>query len=354
MDPTLGTRKFRSPGSRFCLLMVSAASLLAQGCITDRWFKPDHGIQPIEPHISHKALIEHLNQNIRSLHSWSCTDATIVTKPSKLLPIALTLDAVITVERDKNFRLRARSLLGEEADFGSNAERFWFWMRRNKPPWVFTATHAQLGAVGRRLQIPFHPTWIMEALGVMPLDPNTVSVRQPGLDNNTLLFVSEEISPSGEVVRREIEVDTHLGVILAHRLFDATGQRLAEARLSQHRREPSGVVMPHRIELDWPQHDSSMTVHLGTIEINPSDLSAQTFQLPEDSGYKIFHMMRRLDHVETPAPYVPAGERTTDSQTYLEAPPFAQSVPSSGWQPTGHPAPARTAVHSDPEPPPFY
>jgi hypothetical protein len=297
-------------------------------------------------------LIEHVNRNITNLHSWSCTDAT-VSATSKYMPIKLPLSTTIAVERDKNFRLRARSPLGDEADFGSNSERFWFWMRRNNPPWVFTARHADMNAVGQRLQIPFHPDWIMEALGVVPLNPNNITHQQPGKEANTLLLISEEISPSGAAVRREIVVDTHLGVILAHRLFDAAGQRLAEARLSRHRREPSGIIMPHVIELDWPQQEMSMTLELTTIEVNPSNLSERTWNLP-DIPAKVFDMSRRLDHVETPGPHAPAGEQTIQSHTYLEPPPFADSPAPAAWQPTGGTSPARTANQSAPEPPPFY
>lgn len=357
MDPTLSIQNLMSCSRRTLagLLLLGVFSVNNQGCILDNWLKPDHGIQPIQPHITQHALIDHLNQNIQNLHSWSCTDATISTKPSKYLPVKLTLNAQVAVERDKNFRLRARSPFGDEADFGSNSERFWFWMRRNKPPHVFTARHSEMGEVGRRLQIPFHPTWIMEALGVVPLDPKTITVSQPGLEN-TMLLVSEEVSPSNQVVRREIVVDTNLGVIMAHRLYGPSGQRVAEARLSQHRREPSGIIMPHVIELDWPQHQMTMTMELSNIDVNPSNLSAQRWQIPEIPGFPQFDMGRRLNHTETPFPHEPAGERTTNSQTCLEAPPFAEPPKAPHWQPTSHAKvlPTRTAIQNEPEPPPFF
>ncbi len=357
MDPTLGllsySRRFvRTPVN---LLVFWLATLSLPGCVFDKFFPQDNGIQPIDHQLSQQALIEHLNQNIRGLHSWSCTDASIYTRPSKYLPMELKLSAQVAVERDKNFRLRARSLRGDEADFGSNSERFWFWMRANKPPYVFTARHEDMAAVGRRLQIPFHPTWIMEALGVAPLDPNSITVQQPGVEPNTVLLISEERSPSQELVRREIVVDTHLGVILAHRLYDGQGQKLAEARLRRHRREPSGIVMPHVIELDWPQHQMAMTMELSNIEINPSDLSEQTWRLPEDiPGSPPFDMGERLNNVRSAVPHLPAGERTTQSRTYLEPPPFADATPDSGWQPAGRAHYTQTATQDDLEPPPFY
>jgi hypothetical protein len=354
MDPISGilAKSPRSVRTLTRLLLLGIVFLVIPGCVFDKLFPPEHGIQPLEANVSQTALIEHLNRNARNLHSWSCTDATISVRASKYLPVKIPLTANIAVERDKNFRLLATSPMGNEADIGSNSERFWFWMRRNSPPHVFTARHEDMDTVGQRLQIPFHPTWIMEALGVVPLDPNTITVQQQGNQPHTMLLVSQEVSPSGASVRREIVVDTRLGVILAHRLFDASGQRMAEARLSRHRREPSGIVMPHIIELDWPQHQMAMTLELSNIEVNPSHLAQQTWQLPVIPGCREFDMGRRVEHVEIPPPHVPAGERTTQSNTWLEPPPFAESPGEADWHATS--TPGRTAVRSEPEPPPFY
>jgi hypothetical protein len=112
--------------------------------------------------------------------------------------------------------------------------------------------------------------------------------------------------------------------------------------------------MPHVIELDWPQHQMAMTMQLANIEVNPSHLPDQTWQLPEIPGSPTFDMGRRLNNVETPMPHGPAGERTTQSQTYLEPPPFAVSPNDSSWQPRSNTINVRTATQTEPEPPPFY
>lgn len=358
MDPTLSPR---SRAQRFARILsraflVGVLSLPNTGCRLDKFFAPDTGIEPIAPQMSQTALIDHLNQNIHNLHSWSCREATISARPSRIVPIKLPLlDAHIAVERDRNFRLRASSPMGDEADFGSNSERFWFWMRRNQPPHVFTARHEDMPAVGQRLQIPFEPAWIMEALGVVPLDPNSITVQQDGRQPNTVRLISQQISPAGEQVRKEIVVDTKWGVILAHRLYDASGQRIAEARLSKHIKQPSGIIMPHVIDLDWPQQQMAMTIELKNIEVNPSHLPAQTWQLPQEiPGSPVFDMGQRLNRLEAPMPHAPAGERTLQSQTYLEPPPFAENPGPPQWQPRSSTINVRTATQPDPEAPPFF
>ncbi|MCA9072069.1 MAG: hypothetical protein KDA84_24240 [Planctomycetaceae bacterium] len=185
-----------------------------------------------------------------------------------------------------------------------------------------------------------------------------VALEHTGRLLNQGLTCSEQ-EGENEVVRREIVVDTHLGVILAHRLYGSANQIMAEARLSNHRREPSGIIMPHRIELNWPDPEQpmTMTMELTQIDVNPSHLPEGTWRLPENSGYPIFDMGRRVNHAESPQPHVPAGERTTNSQTYLEAPPFADSPQASPhWHPTNHirVTPTRTVTKPEPEPPPFF
>ncbi len=52
------------------------------------------------------------------------------------LPVHLT--GHIAVAQPRNFRLTAGALgMTDEADFGSNAEWFWFWVRRGQPNYVF-------------------------------------------------------------------------------------------------------------------------------------------------------------------------------------------------------------------------
>ena len=76
-------------------------------------------------------------------------------------------------------------------------------------------------------------------------------------------------------------VDNCHGWVVEHSVYNDAGTLVARARLHQHRLDPnSGVVLPHGVDLDWPETKMALTLHLGEIEVNPTVLTAQTFSLP--------------------------------------------------------------------------
>jgi hypothetical protein len=310
-------------------LPLLISSLFASGC---RWnfLGGDDAIEPITQGISQRALVEHLNANSRRLVAWKCSNAKIAVRPPGM-PITLNPSAYVAVERDMNFRLRATLFSSDVADFGSNAEEFWFWIRDCEPNRVFHARHEELPEVSRRLPVPFQPAWLMEALGVREIDPAKITVQQPGPEANTVNLVFEDVSPSGERIRREMLVDSRLGIILGHTLYDGTGRMVARARLSDHRREPAGVVMPHRVRLEFPQSEMVMTMDLGEIEVNPSDIPQQVWLRPEIPGSPPFDMGERLALAPGRAPALTGSALTGQVRQVAEAPPFAD--PASGASP---------------------
>ncbi|WP_166826097.1 hypothetical protein [Thalassoroseus pseudoceratinae] len=276
-------------------------------------------LTPIQPNLSQTDLIEHLNANIRQLHSWSCLDAQVSTK-TPMLPVKLSLSAIIAVERQRNFRLRASVLGSEEADFGSNDEQFWFWIRRGDP-YLFTARHEHLPAVSERLPIPFQPDWIMEALGVREIDPSKIKLQQPGPSPNIVNFVLEESLASGQKIRRELQVDRNLGIVLGHSLYDGAANLVAKASLSDHRREPSGVIMPHRVDLEFPLTQMELTIELKEINVNPSHLPASMWELPHLPNVRQYDMGEHL--ARTNPTYSGGGVQQMQGEQFAEAPPFA-------------------------------
>ena len=86
---------------------------------------------------------------------------------------------------------------------------------------------------------------------------------------------------------RLIHVDAAHGQVLAHELRDAaSGTLIGRATLQDHRRCPkTGMVLPHRIELDWPAGQTGpMTLTLGEIEVNPTDFRAVQWTMPTHHG----------------------------------------------------------------------
>src|SRR4029079_9282364 len=72
-------------------------------------------------------------------------------------------------------RLRAKTqLLGPELDLGSNDELFWLWAARMPGSTVYFARHDQCASSGARQMLAVEPTWLIEALGLVEIDPASV------------------------------------------------------------------------------------------------------------------------------------------------------------------------------------
>jgi hypothetical protein len=251
--------------------------------VGSRFQRDPLGACRLTPDASLAQFVAHLNQNIAQLQAWRSTDVVITARGQLGVPV-VRMSAVIAVQSPRNFRLRVSSVGGDEADLGSNEERFWFWIRRNDPPFVFTSRHDQMQVAQQRMPIPFQPDWLMEALGVIPLDETQWTMHRDSPQSRTVWLASERKSPDGRPVRQMILIDTCHGVVLQHSLYDLGGQLIAKATLGNHRYVGNGVVVPHRIDLDWPQAGLALSMHLGTVEVNPVGLPEQMWQLPSIPG----------------------------------------------------------------------
>lgn len=230
--------------------------------------------------LPHTDLVAYLNRNIDQINAWRCMNVSI--KPHGWMGLAPTLSASIAVERPRNFRLIATIPTGNVADLGSNDERFWFWMRDDKEPMLLTARHERLAVAQRQLAMPFEPDWLIEALGVIPIDENEIEFEKHPTDPKRVFFRRKRQAPDGSRVELVSTVDTCSGVIVDHSLTDRTGRIIALANMSEHMRDgKTGPVLPHQVELAWPQAKMGLRLVMGAIEMNPEALSAKQFEMPE-------------------------------------------------------------------------
>jgi len=334
-----------------CALLIIPTATLS-GCHWNRNFldNPFVSTPPctLPADLAKPQLISYLNRNISALQAWRSTDVRITTAGPGGVPI--TLHAEIAAQSPRNFRLIASSISGNEADLGSNNERFWFWMRRNKDRHVFTATHSQIEQTQERLMIPFRPDWLMEVLGVVPLDDQQFEMQQT-TDPKTVKLISERLSSSGRLVRRVIVVDVCHGHILSHNLQNENGTILARAGLSDYRvDEATGLSLPHRINLRWPRAGLRLTMRLGNVEVNPGTMPQQTWQLPTIPGYSLFDLGRLSSAARRTAGRQPRPQPldTRFQQTGHDRPPSRATVRASAieetprWEPT--PTAGRTSA----------
>lgn len=280
------------------LTFVLVAGALSCGC-SHQW--PFIQRQQLGPSLPVDAtvtdVVDRLNENIVKLHGWRSTDVQISGRG-----LLVRLEAMVDVERERKFRMVARSFTNEEADLGSNEEWCWFWMKRSVPKRIYLARHEDVAGTAFGGQIPFQPDWLMQVLGVTPLNPSEYTLHNHPENKRVVTLVAETVSPGGRVVRRLIDVDSRHGLITGYTLQDISGRLLARARLSEHRVDrETGIVMPHRVQLEWPPAQLDLMLHIGRIDVNPVRGGEQTWQMPRKPGYEPFNIAGRPNH------YMPAG-----------------------------------------------
>jgi len=235
-------------------------------------------------------ILEHLNNERARLVGWRSTDVRITARGEGI--VAPRLSARLSIESPRNLRLMASSLRGDEVDFGSNNDRFWFWMRASKPKYILTGSHTAL-AQQPSMPLPFPPSWLMEALGVIPLDPIGIQMlRDPATPDQVRLISAESLQ--GQQMQRIMVVDLRLGQITEHALYDANERLIASASMSDFRSSQAGTTLPHSIELNWPQTGTELALKINSIEVNPS-MATATWEVPTYPNYRIVDLDREYE-----------------------------------------------------------
>jgi hypothetical protein len=244
------------------LILLGVFALSGASCPqTLRQFtNPLPRVLPPQPTL--EQVVEVVNRNSSQIRSFSTNHASI---SGSGFP---SLGASVAFERTKRFRLRASTgITGTEFDLGSNDELFWFWLRRDQPQAVYYCRHDDFAASPARQAMPFEPSWLIEALGVVEFDPSLPHQlsTQP---NDRLRIDTIRNTPQGPVTKVTI-LDGSQGWVLEQQLFDSRRRLLASSVTSNHRRDPmTGLVMPQSVTIHCPAAQFNLHIDLGNLEIN--------------------------------------------------------------------------------------
>ncbi|NNJ25546.1 hypothetical protein [Alienimonas chondri] len=283
-----------SPPPAVRLALTACAALLCTGAgCTPKAKGPWYGRPTLSEDLTREQLVRHINDQAARTAGWQCQSMTVQVAN---YPKA---GGMIAVEYPRRLRLKAKAVI-PVADVGSNADRVWCWVNPKiggPGPETLTCKHPNFDAVrcaaeqSGGMQIPFDPDWMMEVLGVAPLDPRSVTLQKAPDGGPLWHLVSHRTDASGRRVLRVIHVDAAHGQVLAHELRDAANDRvLARAELQDHRRDPeTDVVLPHTIHITWPAAGMpGMTMRLGEIEVNPRNLPDDLWSIP--GGQRVRHL----------------------------------------------------------------
>jgi len=272
MNVAMGRRHF--PGKSFLALVLTMVGFLSVGCSLPRW---RHRMEcTLDLGASKEEIVAHLNRNIigsdenPGLQSWRSQSVRL-----HVDGVPVSLPASVVVQAPRNFRLLVSNPLtgGQEADIGSNNERFWIWSKDS--PQVMTASHEDVGLAIQELEMPIHihPDWLMEVFGVIPLRPEEFELKRPQVENGHVELVATRQSPLGEDVERVIRVNVCRGRISEHILRLPGGKILARARMEKYSRLPEGQELPLLVTLEWPDARMQMVMDIRNPEVNCPNLA---------------------------------------------------------------------------------
>ena len=159
--------------------------------------------------------------------------------------------STINLQREKNFRLKAKIplLLGSGLDMGSNDQQFWFEVPEGVSRTLYHANHDAYRTQMDRAILPVDPSWLMDALGLVQIDPNTI-VAGPVSRPDGKLEVRNTINTPTGTYQRVCFIDAAGGFVTDQFLYSPTGALIANSAATDHRfYEDAGCVLPHSVTL---------------------------------------------------------------------------------------------------------
>jgi hypothetical protein len=282
-DCRLRPPRIRGTAAIRLLLAVAGLTLCGASCPAriSPFNTPLAPVLPPQPTLAQ--VIEVVNRNNSQISSFA-TDEAVLSGPD----FPTLRRTSVAFERPRSFRLKAgTNLLGDEIDVGSNSDLFWMWIRRNQPPALFYCRHEQFASSPVRQSIPIDPDWLIEALGVVDLDPARPHEGPLVLPGDRVEIRTLRQTPTGPMTKSTI-VDLRHGWVVEQHLFDAQGQRVASAAAREHRRDPlSNLTMPKIVDLYSPRMNFQMRIDLGNVKINSPMMAdrAELFAMPSYPNY---------------------------------------------------------------------
>ncbi len=217
---------------------------------------PAPSLQQVATAVNRTSAIRELSTNTASVDVLS-------------MPAIPTLSSTtISLRRDREFRLRASLpvVMGSGLDMGSNQNQFWFEVPEGIGRTLYFANHDQYQRQLDRAMFPVDPTWVMDALGLVQIDPVRV-VAGPVVRPDGKLEVRSTIPFAAGMFQRVCYVDATAGHVTDQFLYAPSGALIAQSSASNHEFFPEQQCsLPH------------------TVQINLLPTSGQPLQLKIDVG----------------------------------------------------------------------
>jgi hypothetical protein len=262
--------------SLLLLLLVSTGA----SCPRGRAIVNDYSPVVLTPEATLEDVIRVVNANSARIERLQSAGATLTAEG---MP---RLEANYAFERPNRFRLRAETTLtGPELDLGSNDEAYWIWIKQSDAPGVYWGRHEGFYQSAARDLLPVPPSWLVEALGVVEIDP-TGQHEGPFRNRPGQLEIRSHVPSPGGTLTKVTVVDDARGWVVEQHVYDARQQLLASAFAGGFQFDPvTGVSLPRVVQVRLPASRLSFTLETRQHQINQllGD-PVQLWSIPQISG----------------------------------------------------------------------
>ena len=282
--------------TRYLILLLAFLPAVSIGCGASRWrLQPQwpsfvHRSAKIPVDASKEEILAYVNQASEPIHSWRTTSGRV-----SVTGVPVPLKAMVAIEEPNHLRMTiSGSLSGQsEVDLGSSDQSLWFWMRQMEPQAIMTVNHCDLEAVQSQLPVPVQPEWMMEVLGVKPIDGKDAELIRDPDNPYRVKLVSHHTNDMGMATRRMTTIDLRKGEIVYQELDDSQHRLIATAELSHYQDFPQTTArLPSQITFHWVQQDAKMQLSLNGVEINPPQLPREIWEAPAYANCPVRRLTR--------------------------------------------------------------
>jgi hypothetical protein len=189
------------------------------------------------------------------------------------MPNIPRLSATMHLQRDKDFRLRASLpiVLGAGLDMGSNQEMFWLEVPEGIRKTLYYARHDQYQQQLSRAVMPVDPSFVMDSLGLVQVNPTEVVAGPVLRQDGKLELRTAQMTPSG-LYQRVLYVEKQAGYVTDQLLYNPSGVLVAQSSATNHvYYDAQGVALPHQVRLNLKpvgEQEMSMQIEISSYTVN--------------------------------------------------------------------------------------
>ena len=256
--------------------------LFAVGCNLAPWRRPSPeigggGVAPSGTTPTVDNLVKYLNENAKKIEPGQAINCTNLTIDINADGNTIGVSSMMVCQTPRNFRMSGVLASNPVVEVGSNNKEFWFWIRENKPPYLYHCSYDDL-ARGVKVPFPFQPDMVLNALGLAQYDPSKEYKMQFVDDkrgHKSIELTENALSLQRTPIQKVTVFDSQAAQfprpqVLAHIVKDEQGKVICVANIrSTQRVGTNGIILPKEITFNWPDQKLQMKMRLENPRVIP-------------------------------------------------------------------------------------